>query len=78
MQRLGQAEWEGALSRFTDDQVQRALRQMRGEYPPSLPQLEDACRVLPCHRPLKALPKPRADKVVALTAIQSIKAKLSA
>lgn len=76
MMRLGQVRWEEALSKFDESLVLSAIRQCRGEYPPSLPSVIDACRARAIHRQYVALPSPRADKVKALAALQAIRSKL--
>ncbi len=74
---LGQATWQSELTRFTPDQIDRALRQFTGEYPPSLNALVSACRSHPMHQRYRALPVPKADPDKALKHLRDIRGALS-
>lgn len=74
---LGQAEWQAELKPFTTEQIHLALRQFKGEYPPSLPALVDACRQRKLHRRFRALPKPAVDPEVVLSVIRAMRSAVS-
>lgn len=76
MLRLGQAEWQVELSRFTPEQIYQALKQFAGEYPPSLPALVDACRQRAAHHRYMLLPRPAANPEVALSAVRNMRRAL--
>jgi len=74
------AEWTDQLSSFTDAQIERGLRQLDGEFPPSLPAFKKLCltddswiahKVFP-----KALPRPKADKKIVIAEIKKMRRKL--
>ncbi|MBV2091700.1 MAG: hypothetical protein KUF72_12530 [Candidatus Thiodiazotropha sp. (ex Ctena orbiculata)] len=76
MLKLGQAEWQAELELFTNEEIKKALNTFKGEFPPSLPSLVDACKAQ-VHKPTyQQLLKPPSNKTIATSAIAQMRRTL--
>lgn len=80
MTRIAAAEWAHGLAEYSLEEIAHGLRTWRGEWPPNLPEFQNACRerVKACHRHYQALPPPEPDRGKALHQLEQMRSALRA